>query len=88
MADSILNRQLIRDYVCAQCESGLIEICDVDDDWRVVCSKDKGHVGRIRMSTVAIRKAQSAHEGVEIRIAFPDLVEQRSVIDDLAELGF
>jgi len=84
-----LNRALCRNYVCAQCYSGLIEIHDDEQEWIVVCSEDKSHDGRIRRETVQRRRDQELAEGTEVALAYPELAPpRRSVAQDMTDLGF
>ena len=85
--DILFNRALVRDYVCAQCGAGLIKI--YDDGWKVVCAENRSHEGRIRKSTVEMRQQQSRLEGMEVAMAYPELVPPKrhgSVAKDLQDL--
>jgi len=68
----IFNRVLVRDYLCSECHSGLIEVY-LDGDYRVVCSHDRSDQGRVRKSTVEMLRSRSTVEGVEVRMAYPEL---------------
>ena len=60
-----------------------------DDGWKVVCSEDRSHEGRIRKSTVEMRQQQSRLEGMEVAMAYPELVPPRpagSVAKDMVDL--
>jgi hypothetical protein len=85
VTDSIFRGTLIRDYLCAQCESALVERC-IDGDWIVLCAREAAHEGKVTKFWVDQQQKQSIMEGVEMRVAFPDLVEQRSVSSDMADL--
>lgn len=87
MMDYIFNRALVRDYLCAECHSGLKEVC-VDGDYRVVCGFDRSHEGRVRKSTVEMLRARSTLEGIEVRMAYPELepVSELSVATAMEEL--
>lgn len=77
------NRVMIRDYLCAECHSGLTELWR-DGDYRIVCSHDQSHAGRIRKSTVDMLRARSTLEGIEIRMAYPEFVPSREFSMDTA----
>ena len=85
MSDYIFRRALVRDYLCAQCESALVER-SLDNEWIVGCAHEPTHEGKVTKFWVDQRQKQSVLEGVEMRVAFPDLVEQRSVASDMADL--
>lgn len=85
--DSQFNNALIRDYVCAQCQAGLVEI--YDEGWKIVCSADRTHQGKWRKSTVELRRQQEALEGIELGMAYPDLLPPKmsdSVKKDMEDL--
>lgn len=73
--NSLFARALVRRYLCARCEGGLVERV-IDDQWVVVCGRDATHEGKHTMRFVKERHQQSLTEGLEIRAAFPELVEQ------------
>ena len=72
MQGYIWNGALVRDYLCSECHSGLKEVY-LDGDYRVVCSHDRSHQGRVRKSTVEMLRARSTVEGIEVRMAYPEL---------------
>lgn len=69
---SIFNQRLAHDYVCAQCQAGLVEV--YDEGWKVVCSADPTHQGKWRKSTVELRRQQEVMEGIELGMAYPELL--------------
>lgn len=84
---SIFNDALLRDYVCAQCQAGLVEI--YDEGWKIVCSADHAHQGKWRKSTVELRRQQEAMEGIELGMAYPELLPPKmpnSVKQDMEDL--
>ena len=89
MTDYAFNRALCRDYLCAQCHAGLVEIHDDEEGWVVVCHEEHNHEGRIRRETVLRRRDQEMAEGSEVALAYPELAPpRRSVAQDKKDLGF
>jgi len=72
MHNGLFNHALVRDYLCSQCHNGLIEL-HLNGASRIVCSRDHDHLGKVRKSTVEMLRSRSATEGIEVRMAYPEL---------------
>ncbi len=83
------RRRLVREYLCGQCESPLVDRIVVPyQPPRVVCARDVSHSGYILKTTAEIRRAQARADAFEVQHAYRDLFplpEPTGTIDDLFE---